>query len=66
MRDEFVSKPKKRIVFYHFYPSGCTDLLQLVDTCVGSAVKTDMNQFFEEWLSQKTGGISNIERVGRM
>ena len=61
MRDEFGSKLQKHNVFCHFHPSGCTDLLQ---AGVGSAVKTYMNQFYEDWLSHKTGGISNIVWVG--
>ena len=65
VRDEFVSKLQQHGVFCHFLPSGCTDLLQLVDAGIGSAVKTLMNRYYEEWLIEKVDGVSNIDRIAR-
>ena len=64
-RDKFVEKLQQHNVFCHFLPAGCTDLLQLVDAGIGSAVKAYMNTYYDEWLTEKVGGMSNVNRQGR-
>ena len=65
VRDEFVKKLQLHNVFCHFLPTGCTDLLQLVDAGIGSAVKAYMNTYYHEWLTEKVGGMLNVDRQGR-
>jgi len=52
-------------VFCHFYPAGCTDLLQLVDAGIGSATTTYMKEFLDIWLEEATDGLSNNDRLTR-
>jgi len=34
----------------HFYPTGCTDILQLVDQQLGQLIKRKMGEGFDDWI----------------
>ena len=50
VREDFKRELKKLGVFAHYYPEGCTDLVQVVDGGVGSALKACMERLLSEWL----------------